>query len=173
MKKKFLFLENSFLAVYENQLCSVLCCNKWKRLQRKCNFNLYEPGSLLIVSYLVFFWGRVVISPEWLQNVLHFTSRNPVEKYPKSLPFYNIYLWVCFWHVCVHILLTAVESDDGDILPTLRLHGLNVVVLNEAEDQSVAPASVDWVCLTPPKKVSDLAVTFPCSTPSSVPVTVG
>ena len=60
----------------------------------------------------------------------------------------------------MHILLTAVESDGGDILPTLRLHGLNVVVLNEAEDQLVGPASVDWVCLTPPKKASDLAVTF-------------
>jgi hypothetical protein len=152
MKKIFLFLENSFLAVYENQLCSVLCCNNWKCLQRKCNFNLYELGSLLIVSYFVFFWVGVGISPEWLQNVLHFTSRNPVEKYPKSLPFYKIHLWVYFWHVCVHILLTAVESDDGDILPTLRLHGLNVVVLNEAEDQSVGPASVDWVCSTPRRK---------------------
>ena len=70
---------------------------------------------------------------------------------------------------CVEALLRATKSsldgtvlakEDGDLLPTLRLHGLNVVVLSEAEDQSVGPASVDWVCLTPPKKASDLAVTF-------------
>ena len=102
MKKIFLFLENSFLAVYENQLCSVLCCNNWKRLLRKCNFYLHELGSLLVVSYLVFFCGRVVISPEWLQNVLLFTSRNPVEKYAKSLSFYKIHLRYIFgMFVCI------------------------------------------------------------------------
>ena len=55
---------------------------------------------------------------------------------------------------------TVLAREDGDLLPTLRLHGLNVVLLNEAEGQSASPASVDWVCLTPPKKASDLAVTF-------------
>ena len=104
VKKLILFLENSFLAFYQNPLRSVLRCNNWKRLLRKCNFTAYEFGFHLFVSYLVLFWGWVVIFPEWLQNC---ASLN-IEKSCRKVSIFG------FWHVCVCILLTSVDPIIRD-----------------------------------------------------------